>query len=48
MVLDLAGLDVAKVTVDGQPPAKYAARSNRLVLTLPRAGQPRHVVPRGA
>jgi aminopeptidase N len=34
VVLDLAGLDVAKVTVDGQAPAKYAARSNRLVVTL--------------
>ena len=34
VVLDLAGLDVAKVTVDGRAPAKYAARSNRLVLTL--------------
>ncbi len=34
VVLDLAGLDVAKVTVDGRPPAKYAARSGRLVLTL--------------
>ena len=34
VVLDLAGLDVAKVTVDGRPPAKYAARSNRLVVTL--------------
>ena len=34
VVLDLAGLDVANVTVDGKPPAKYSARSNRLVLTL--------------
>ncbi len=34
VVLDLAGLDVAKVTVDGRPPAKYAVRSNRLVVTL--------------
>lgn len=34
VVLDLAHLDVEKVTVDGRPPAKYAARSNRLVLTL--------------
>ena len=34
VVLDLAGLDVAKVTVDGRPPAKYAARGNRLVVTL--------------
>ena len=34
VVLDLAGLDVTKVTVDGQAPAKYAARSNRVVLTL--------------
>jgi aminopeptidase N len=36
VVLDLAGLDVAKVTVDGRPPAKYAVRGNRLVLTLAR------------
>jgi aminopeptidase N len=34
VVLDLAGLDVSKVTVDGRAPAKYAARSNRLVVTL--------------
>jgi aminopeptidase N len=34
VVLDLAHLDVEKVAVDGRPPAKYAARSNRLVLTL--------------
>jgi aminopeptidase N len=34
VVLDLAGLDVTKVTVDGKPPARYVARSNRLVLTL--------------
>ena len=34
VVLDLAGLDVTKVTVDGAAPAKYAARSNRLVVTL--------------
>ena len=34
VVLDLAGLDVAKVTVDGRPPAKYATRSGRLVVTL--------------
>jgi aminopeptidase N len=34
VVLDLAGLDVTKVTVDGQSPAKYAARGNRVVLTL--------------
>jgi len=34
VVLDLAGLDVAKVSVDGRPPAKYAVRSNRLVITL--------------
>jgi aminopeptidase N len=34
VVLDLAGLDVAKVTVDGRPPAKYAARGGRLVVTL--------------
>jgi aminopeptidase N len=34
VVLDLAGLDVTKVTVDGRPPAKYAARGHRLVVTL--------------
>jgi aminopeptidase N len=34
VVLDLAGLELAKVTVDGKAPARYAARSNRLVLTL--------------
>ncbi len=34
VVLDLAGLDVAKVTVDGRAPAKYATRGNRLVVTL--------------
>ena len=34
VVLDLAGLDVSKVTVDGRPPAKYAVRSGRLVVTL--------------
>ena len=34
VVLDLAGLDVAKVTVDGRPPAKYATRGDRLVVTL--------------
>ncbi len=34
VVLDLAGLEVAKVTVDGKPPEKYTARSNRVVLTL--------------
>jgi aminopeptidase N len=34
VVLDLAHLDVEKVTVDGGLPAKYAARSNRLVITL--------------
>jgi aminopeptidase N len=34
LVLDLAGLEVAKVSVDGKPPAKYAARGNRLVVTL--------------
>jgi len=34
VVLDLAGLDVAKVSVDGRPPARYATRSNRLVVTL--------------
>ena len=34
VVLDLAGLDVAKVSVGGKAPAKYATRSNRLVVTL--------------
>jgi aminopeptidase N len=34
VVLDLAGLDVTKLTVDGRPPAKYTARSNRLVVRL--------------
>lgn len=34
VVLDLAHLDVEKVTVDGRPPAKYATRSNRVVITL--------------
>jgi aminopeptidase N len=34
VVLDLAGLDTSKVTVDGRPPAKYAARGHRLVVTL--------------
>ena len=34
VVLDLAGLDVAKVTVDGRQPAKYATRGGRLVVTL--------------
>ncbi len=34
VVLDLAGLDAAKVTVDGRPPAKYTSRSGRLVVTL--------------
>jgi aminopeptidase N len=34
LVLDLAGLEVAKVTVDGRPPAKFAARSGRVVVTL--------------
>jgi aminopeptidase N len=34
VVLDLAGLDVTKLTVAGRPPAKYAARGNRLVVTL--------------
>ena len=42
VVLDLAGLAVAKVTVDGRPPARYAARGNRLVITL------RAPVPAGA
>jgi len=34
VVLDLAGLEVAKVTVDGKAPAKYAARGDRLVVGL--------------
>ncbi|CAN5435440.1 M1 family metallopeptidase [soil metagenome] len=34
VVLDLAHLSVTKVTVDGKPPARYSARSNRLVITL--------------
>ena len=43
VVLDLAYLQVAKVTVDGKAPAKWAHRDHRLVLTLKRAlrsGQP--------
>ena len=28
VVLDLAGLDVARVSVDGRPPAKYAAAAS--------------------
>ncbi len=34
VVLDLAGLDVARVTVDGRAPGKYVARGDRLVITL--------------
>jgi aminopeptidase N len=34
LVLDLAGLDVAKVTVDGRTPARYTTRGHRLVVTL--------------
>lgn len=34
VVLDLAGLDVAKVTVDGRPPARWTHRGTRVVLTL--------------
>ncbi|MDT9591857.1 M1 family metallopeptidase [Nocardioides zeae] len=34
LVLDLAGLDVSKVSVDGRRPAKHAQRRNRLVVTL--------------
>ena len=34
VVLDLAHLDVTKVSVDGRPPAKYAVRQDRLVVTL--------------
>jgi aminopeptidase N len=41
VVLDLAHLDVAKVTVDGRAPARYATRGGRLVVTL------RAPVPRG-
>jgi aminopeptidase N len=47
VVLDLAGLEVSKVTVDGRPPAKYATRANRLVVTLKepvRAGRPLRLV----
>ena len=36
VVLDLAYLQVAKVTVDGKAPAKWAHRDHRLVLTLKR------------
>ena len=36
VVLDLAYLQVAKVTVDGKPPAKWAHRDHRVVLTLKR------------
>ena len=34
VVLDLAHLGVDKVSVDGRPPAKYAVRQGRLVVTL--------------
>ncbi len=34
VVLDLAYLGVDKVSVDGRPPAKYAVRQGRLVVTL--------------
>ncbi len=34
VVLDLAGLDAAKVTVGGRPPQRYAKRHHRLVVTL--------------
>ena len=37
VVLDLAHLDVDKVSVDGKPPAKYSVRQDRLVVTLARA-----------
>jgi aminopeptidase N len=37
VVLDLAYLQVQKVTVDGKAPAKWAHRDHRLVLTLKRA-----------
>jgi aminopeptidase N len=36
LALDLSGLDVGKVTVDGRRPAKYAARSGRLTVQLGR------------
>lgn len=39
VVLDLAGLDVAKVTVDGKAPAKFSQRRNRLVVKLREAGE---------
>lgn len=34
LTLDLAGLGVGKVTVDGRRPAKYAARSGKLTIDL--------------
>jgi aminopeptidase N len=34
VVLDLAGMDVAKVSVDGRAPAKYTVRGTRLIVTL--------------
>jgi aminopeptidase N len=40
VVLDLAYLHVQKVTVDGRPPAKWAHRNHRLVLTLRRPLEP--------
>ena len=40
VVLDLAYLQVHKVTIDGRPPAKWAHRDHRLVLTLRRPLRP--------
>ncbi|WP_338087882.1 M1 family metallopeptidase [Nocardioides lijunqiniae] len=42
VVLDLAHLDVSKVSIDGRAPAKYATRQGRLVVTL------RDALPAGA
>jgi aminopeptidase len=40
LTLDLSGLEVGKVTVDGRRPAKYALRSGRLVVQLAEAARP--------
>ncbi|MDF9716881.1 M1 family metallopeptidase [Nocardioides sp. ChNu-153] len=40
LVLDLAGLDVAKVSVDGKPPAKFSTRRGRLVVKLREEAEP--------
>ncbi|GAB7002989.1 M1 family metallopeptidase [Nocardioides sp. AN3] len=40
LVLDLAYLQVQKVTVDGRPPARWAHRDHRLILTLRRPLEP--------